>query len=60
MLVRDEFYAEREKKREKIYDFCIAFGGTDTLNLSQKRHSRYFTKTQNLNSPSSRQAQMKI
>ena len=36
MLVRDEFYAEREKKREKIYDFCIAFGGTDTLNLSQK------------------------
>ena len=36
MLVRDEFYVEREKKREKIYDFCIAFGGTDTLNLSQK------------------------
>lgn len=36
LLVRDEFYFEREKKAEKKYDYFIAFGGTDELNLTQK------------------------
>lgn len=34
MLVRDEFYTERGVRRAKIYDYFIALGGTDTLNLS--------------------------
>ncbi|MBR8465386.1 UDP-2,4-diacetamido-2,4,6-trideoxy-beta-L-altropyranose hydrolase [Campylobacter sp. faydin G-140] len=36
LLVRDEFYVERDIKREKIYDFFIGLGGTDVLNLSAK------------------------
>ncbi|MBE3609688.1 UDP-2,4-diacetamido-2,4,6-trideoxy-beta-L-altropyranose hydrolase [Campylobacter californiensis] len=36
MLVRDEFYKEREIKREKKFDFFIAFGGSDVMDLSFK------------------------
>ncbi len=35
-LLRDEFYKEKEKQREKIYDVLIAMGGADTENLSAK------------------------
>ncbi len=35
-LLRDEFYAEKELKREKIYDVFIAMGGADSANLNQK------------------------
>ena len=33
-LIREEFYLEAKKKREKIYDFFICIGGTDFKNLS--------------------------
>lgn len=33
-LIRDEFKYEKEKTCEKIYDVCIAMGGTDTANLT--------------------------
>lgn len=36
LLVKDEFYKEAKKKREKIYDFLIMLGGADVKNLSQK------------------------
>jgi len=33
-LIRDEFYIEKEIKREKIYDIFISYGGADTANLN--------------------------
>ncbi len=33
-LLREEFYQEKEIKREKIYDIFIAMGGADTQNLN--------------------------
>jgi len=33
-LIRDEFKTEKQKKRDKIYDFFIALGGADTQNLT--------------------------
>ena len=33
-LIRDEFYKEEKKKREKIYDIFIAMGGADTTNIN--------------------------
>ncbi len=33
-LIRDEFKKEKQKKRNKIYDFFIALGGADTQNLT--------------------------
>ncbi len=35
-LLRDEFYKEKDTKREKIYDIFIAMGGADTKNLTLK------------------------
>ena len=35
-LLRDEFYKERDIKREKEYDILVAIGGADTLNLNSK------------------------
>lgn len=35
-LIRDEFYQEAKKPREKKYDFFICMGGADTQNLSIK------------------------
>ena len=35
-LVRDEFKREKKIKREKIYDYFIAMGGSDTQNLNIK------------------------
>lgn len=34
MLIREEFKAEREIKREKIYDLLLIFGGADLYNLN--------------------------
>ncbi|HHB94966.1 MAG TPA: UDP-2,4-diacetamido-2,4,6-trideoxy-beta-L-altropyranose hydrolase, partial [Campylobacterales bacterium] len=33
-LLREEFYQEKEIKRDKIYDILIAMGGADTANLN--------------------------
>lgn len=33
-LIRDEFYEESKKEREKIYDFFVCLGATDIKNLS--------------------------
>ncbi|HFU76832.1 MAG TPA: UDP-2,4-diacetamido-2,4,6-trideoxy-beta-L-altropyranose hydrolase, partial [Arcobacter sp.] len=33
-LLREEFYQEKEIKRDKIYDVLIAMGGADTANLN--------------------------
>ena len=33
-LLREEFYQEKEIKREKVYDVFIALGGADTQNLN--------------------------
>ena len=33
-LLRDEFYKEEERQRDKIYDILIAMGGADTANLN--------------------------
>lgn len=33
-LIRDEFYKESKKEREKIYDYFVCLGGTDFRNLS--------------------------
>ncbi len=33
-LIRDEFYKEKEIKREKIYDIFIAMGGVDSANIT--------------------------
>lgn len=33
-LIRDEFKKEKHHKRTKIYDICIAMGGSDSANLS--------------------------
>lgn len=35
-LIREEFHTEKTIQREKIYDVCIAMGGSDVGNLSQK------------------------
>ena len=35
-LLRDEFLREKKIKREKVYDFLIALGGTDSANLNIK------------------------
>ncbi|EAL5963984.1 UDP-2,4-diacetamido-2,4,6-trideoxy-beta-L-altropyranose hydrolase [Campylobacter jejuni] len=35
-LIREEFYQEAKKNREKIYDFFICMGGTDIKNLSME------------------------
>ncbi|NCD13502.1 MAG: UDP-2,4-diacetamido-2,4,6-trideoxy-beta-L-altropyranose hydrolase, partial [Epsilonproteobacteria bacterium] len=34
-LIREEFYIEKQRGREKIYDVCIAMGGSDARNLTQ-------------------------
>lgn len=33
-LIRDEFYEESKQEREKIYDYFVCLGATDTKNLS--------------------------
>lgn len=48
LLVKDEFYKEAKKKREKIYDFLIMLGGADVKNLSQKVAQKLL---ENQNSP---------
>ncbi|HIP11648.1 MAG TPA: UDP-2,4-diacetamido-2,4,6-trideoxy-beta-L-altropyranose hydrolase [Arcobacter sp.] len=35
-LLRDEFYKEKEREREKKYDILVVIGGADTLNLNIK------------------------
>ena len=35
-LLRDEFYEEKQMKREKKYDTLIIMGGADTLNLNRQ------------------------
>ncbi len=35
-LVRDEFYAEREIRREKIYDYFVCLGGSDVKNATAR------------------------
>lgn len=35
-LIREEFHTEKAIQREKIYDVCIAMGGSDARNLTQK------------------------
>jgi UDP-2,4-diacetamido-2,4,6-trideoxy-beta-L-altropyranose hydrolase len=35
-LIRDEFYKQKQKKREKIYDLFISLGGNDSQNLIKK------------------------
>ncbi|AFL69712.1 UDP-2,4-diacetamido-2,4,6-trideoxy-beta-L-altropyranose hydrolase [Sulfurospirillum barnesii] len=34
-LIREEFHTEKTIQREKIYDVCIAMGGSDASNLTQ-------------------------
>ncbi|WP_169776837.1 UDP-2,4-diacetamido-2,4,6-trideoxy-beta-L-altropyranose hydrolase [Campylobacter mucosalis] len=36
MLVRDEFYKERDIRRDKIFDVFVGLGGSDILGLSLK------------------------
>lgn len=35
-LIREDFHTEKAIQREKIYDVCIAMGGSDARNLTQK------------------------
>ncbi|MBC2882866.1 UDP-2,4-diacetamido-2,4,6-trideoxy-beta-L-altropyranose hydrolase [Campylobacter sp. Marseille-Q3452] len=43
-LVRSEFYDEAKIKREKKFDYFIALGGTDALNLTAKIASNLLAK----------------
>lgn len=35
-LIREDFHTEKTIQRDKIYDVCIAMGGSDARNLTQK------------------------
>ena len=43
-LVRSEFYGEAKIKREKKFDYLIALGGTDALNLTAEIASNLLAK----------------
>ena len=43
-LVRSEFYGEAKIKREKKFNYLIALGGTDALNLTAKIASNLLAK----------------